>query len=89
MERVNKVKEGSPHIVDLLTHGDIALVINTPIGKHSLADSYTIRRMALTLNIPYCTTIPGAFAAVQGIRSLHESELEVCSLQEYHQRLRR
>ncbi len=89
VERVNKVKEGSPHIVDLLTHGDIALVINTPIGKHSLADSYTIRRMALTLNIPYCTTIPGAFAAVQGIRSLHESELEVCSLQEYHQRLRR
>jgi carbamoyl-phosphate synthase large subunit len=87
VESVNKVMEGRPHVVDLMTNGEIHLVINTPIGKHSLADSYTLRRTALTLNIPYCTTIPGAFAAVQGVRALREGELEVCSLQEYHQRL--
>jgi carbamoyl-phosphate synthase large subunit len=85
---VNKVMEGRPHVVDLMTNGEVDLVINTPIGKHSLADSYTLRRTALTLNIPYCTTIPGAFAAVQGVRALREGELDVCSLQEYHQRLR-
>jgi carbamoyl-phosphate synthase large subunit len=85
---VKKVKEGRPHIVDLMTNRDIHLVINTPIGKSSLADSYAMRRTALTLNIPYCTTIPGAFAAVRGIRAIREQELEVCSLQEYHQQLR-
>jgi carbamoyl-phosphate synthase large subunit len=89
VERVNKVKEGRPHIVDLMMNGAIHLVINTPIGKSSLAASYSIRRTALTLNIPYCTTIPGAFAAVRGIQALHEGDLEVCSLQEYHQQLRR
>jgi carbamoyl-phosphate synthase large subunit len=89
VERVNKVKEGRPHIVDLMTNGGIQLVINTPVGKSSLADSYSMRRTALTLNIPYCTTIPGAFAAVRGIRALREQEFEVCSLQEYHQQLHR
>jgi carbamoyl-phosphate synthase large subunit len=89
VERINKVKEGRPHIVDLMTNREIHLVINTPIGKTSLADSYSIRRTALTLNIPYCTTIPGAFAAVRGIQALREQEPEVCSLQEYHQQLRR
>jgi carbamoyl-phosphate synthase large subunit len=89
VERVKKVTEGRPHIVDLIMNRDIQLVINTPIGKSSLADSYSIRRTALTLNIPYCTTIPGAFAAVRGIQALREQELQVCSLQEYHQQLRR
>jgi carbamoyl-phosphate synthase large subunit len=89
VERVNKVTEGRPHIVDLMTNGEIQLVINTPIGKASLADSYSIRRTALMRNLPYCTTMPGAFAAVRGIRAIHEGELGVCSLQEYHQQLRR
>ncbi|MGQ4807928.1 Carbamoyl-phosphate synthase large chain [Candidatus Entotheonellaceae bacterium PAL068K] len=88
VEPIKKVKEGRPHIVDLMTNGAIHLVINTPIGKSSLADSYSIRRTALTLNIPYCTTILGAFAAVQGIQAVQESDLDVCSLQEYHQQLR-
>jgi carbamoyl-phosphate synthase large subunit len=88
VERINKVKEGRPHIVDLMTNREIHLVINTPIGKTSLADSYSLRRTALMLNIPYCTTIPGAFAAVRGIQALREQEPEVCSLQEYHQQLR-
>ncbi|MEE8304858.1 MAG: carbamoyl phosphate synthase large subunit, partial [Candidatus Tectomicrobia bacterium] len=84
---VNKVKEGRPHIVDLMTNREVQLVVNTPIGKSSLADSYSIRRTALTLNIPYCTTLPGAFAAVRGIRESRQGDLDVCSLQEYHRQL--
>ena len=87
VEGVNKVKEGRPHVVDWMTNGEIDLVINTPEGKHSQADSYELRRTALMQRIPYCTTMPGAFAAVQAIRSLREGEPEVRSLQEYHERL--
>jgi carbamoyl-phosphate synthase large subunit len=89
VEPINKVYEGPPHVVDRMLQRDIQLVINTVAGKSSRADSYSLRRTALTLNIPYCTTIPGAFAAVRGIQALQERELEVCSLQEYHQHLRR
>lgn len=88
VERVYKVYEGRPHVVDRMINGDIHLVINTVAGKSSRADSYTLRRTALTLNIPYCTTMPGAFAAIRGIQALQERDLEVCSLQEYHQRIR-
>ncbi len=87
VEPINKVYEGPPHVVDRMLQRDIQLVINTVAGKSSRADSYSLRRTALTLNIPYCTTIPGAFAAVRGIQALQERDLEVCSLQEYHQRL--
>ncbi len=87
VEGINKVQEGRPHVVDWMTNGEIALVINTPAGKHSQADSYALRRTALTQRIPYCTTMPGAFAAVQAIRSLREGEPAVRSLQEYHQLL--
>jgi carbamoyl-phosphate synthase large subunit len=82
--RVNKVQEGRPHIVDVMTNGEVDLVINTSAGKRSQTDSYSLRRTALTLNIPYCTTMPGAFAAVQAIRALRQGELGVCALQEYH-----
>src|SRR5712691_6507964 len=88
VEPINKVYEGPPHVVDRMLQRDIQLVINTVAGKSSRADSYSLRRTALTLNIPYCTTIPGAFAAVRGIQALQECELEVCSLQEYHQQIR-
>jgi carbamoyl-phosphate synthase large subunit len=88
VEAINKVSEGPPHVVDRMLQRDIQLVINTVAGKSSRADSYSLRRTALTLNISYCTTIPGAFAAVRGMQALQEYDLEVCSLQEYHQRLR-
>jgi carbamoyl-phosphate synthase large subunit len=87
VSRVNKVQEGRPHIVDVMTNGDVDLVINTLAGKRSQADSYSLRRAALTLNIPYCTTMPGAFAAVQAIRALREGDLEVRPLQDYHRRI--
>ena len=84
VEVVNKVLEGSPHIVDALQAGSIALVINTTEGARSLKDSFSIRRNALEYQVPYFTTIAGAEAAVEGIVRLKQGLLEVRPLQEYH-----
>ncbi len=88
VELVLKVLEGRPHVVDHIKNGDVQLVINTTMGKNSIRDSYSIRRTTLVYNIPYCTTIPGAFAATQGIKALLEGALETNPLQEYHRRVR-
>ncbi len=85
VEKVNKVKEGSPHIVDLINQGKIQLVINTTQGKEEIRDSFSIRRSALLKNIPYFTTIPGAYAGALAISWLRERELEVKPLQDYYQ----
>ncbi len=89
VEPINKVSEGASHIVERMLQRAVQLVINTVAGKSSRADSYSLRRTALTMHIPYCTTIPGASAAAQGIKALQERELDVCSLQEYHQQISR
>ena len=77
--------EGQPHVVDYIKNGEVQLLINTTLGKHAIRDSYDIRRAALVYNIPYCTTIPGAFAATHGIKALLDGPLAIKSLQEYHQ----
>ena len=88
-EVVNKVKEGQPHIVDHLINGEIALVINTTIGKQSIIDSYSIRRTALERSIPYCTTIPGARATVRAIETLQAEPVPpVRALQDYYLELK-
>jgi carbamoyl-phosphate synthase large subunit len=84
---VKKVGEGSPHIVDAIRAGAIALVINTTDGPRSIADSFAIRRSALECRVPYFTTIAAARAAAEGIARLHQGLLTVRSLQEYHQQL--
>jgi carbamoyl-phosphate synthase large subunit len=84
VETVKKVKEGSPHIVDAIQAGTIALVINTTEGVQSLSDSFSIRRSALECRIPYFTTIAGASAAAEGIARLHQGLLGVTPIQEYH-----
>ena len=83
IERVNKVHEGSPHIVDKMKNGEIALVMNTTEGAKALADSFSIRRTALLGKIPYYTTLAGSRAAVQAIAAIGENGLGVRSLQEY------
>jgi carbamoyl-phosphate synthase large subunit len=88
VEVVLKVIEGRPHVVDYIKSGTVQLLINTTMGKNSIRDSYDIRRAALVYNVPYCTTIPGAFAATQGIKALLEGPLAINSLQEYHQHIR-
>jgi carbamoyl-phosphate synthase large subunit len=81
---VLKITEGRPNVADLIKNGDIALVINTPLGAQSKADSYYIRRTALVYNIPYVTTLAAARAVAQAISALIGDELSVRSLQEYH-----
>jgi carbamoyl-phosphate synthase large subunit len=82
---VNKVREGRPHIVDMMKDGHIQMVFNTTEGEQAIADSYSIRRTALLGKIPYSTTISGARAMVQAIASVNGEKdgLSVASLQEY------
>jgi carbamoyl-phosphate synthase large subunit len=82
---VFKVREGRPHIVDLMKNGEIALVINTTSDKRAIAESYSIRRTALMMNIPYTTTLAGAKATALAIKAMREGELDVKTVQEYHQ----
>ena len=81
---VNKVREGRPHIVDMLKDNKIALVINTTEGKEAINDSFSIRRTALLNKIPYCTTIAGARACAQAIAAIKTGHgLDVRSMQSY------
>ena len=82
---VNKVREGRPHVVDMIKNGEVDLVINTTHEKKAISESYSIRRAALTLNVPYTTTLAGAKATVSAIRSMNREELQVRTIQEYHQ----
>ena len=82
---VLKVSEGRPHVVDHIKNGDIQLVINTPTGKIQVHDAFQIRRTTLLQNLSYYTTIPGAFAAIQGIKALLEGDMDVTSLQEFYE----
>jgi carbamoyl-phosphate synthase large subunit len=85
VEVIHKVAEGyRPNVIDLMKRGDIALVFNTPEDGRARTDSFTIRRTAVTQNIPYYTTVDGAHAAVGAIEALLKNELGVRSLQEYH-----
>ena len=83
VEAVNKVLEGSPHIVDAMIDGDVHLVVNTTEGAKSIEDSFSLRRTALTTGIPYYTTIAGARATVRAIQAMKNGSLEVASLQSY------
>ncbi len=82
VETINKVREGGPHIVDAIIENQINLVINTTKTQGSIRDSYSLRRTALTYNIPYYTTIPGAKIAVDTIEHLKNNYLKVNSLQD-------
>jgi carbamoyl-phosphate synthase large subunit len=82
-QRVNKVSEGRPHVVDLIKNREIQLVLNTTEGAQALADSRSLRRAALLHKVPYYTTLAGAIAASQGIRAYLAGDLEVRALQDY------
>ena len=82
-EKVNKVLEGRPHIVDAMTNGEVQLVLNTTEGAGALADSRSIRRAALMSKLPYYTTLAGGLAAVDAIVANRNGTLEVCPLQDY------
>ncbi len=84
-ERVLKVYEGRPNAIDLLLSGQIRLLINTPLGKLTQQDDYTIRAAALAHRVPYTTTMSAASAACDAIIALKSRERTVCSLQEWHE----
>jgi carbamoyl-phosphate synthase large subunit len=89
VERVNKVLEGSPHVVDRIVAGDIQLVINTTQGAKAIADSYSIRRNALLSSVPYFTTMSSGLAMVDALEAsalLQGRGAHVRSLQEWHAR---
>jgi carbamoyl-phosphate synthase large subunit len=84
-ESVFKVNEGRPNIADLIRQGDIALIINTPLGKTSHFDEKAIRKAALQFNVPCVTTITGAEALVEAIATKKsQKHVTVRSLQEIH-----
>ncbi|ADW68629.1 carbamoyl-phosphate synthase large subunit [Granulicella tundricola] len=83
-ERVFKVKEGRPNVVDLIKGDRIQMIINTPRGQDTFFDEKAIRRAAVLARIPTITTLAAARAAAEGIQSLQSGELSVVALQELH-----
>ena len=83
VEKVNKVFEGRPHIVDRMKDGGVQMVINTTDGAQAIQDSFEIRATALKMKTSYYTTAAGAIAAARAVESLRSGSLEVRSLQDY------
>ena len=83
-EKILKMHEGRPNIVDAIKNGKIHLVINTPSGKMSQFDDSYIRKEAIMNKIPYITTLTAAVSTARGIKAFREGKEEICSLQQYH-----
>jgi carbamoyl-phosphate synthase large subunit len=81
---INKVAEGSPHVVDFIRNREVDLVINTPTGSGARSDGYEIRHAAVREGIPCITTMTGASAAARAIFATRERGAEPISLQELH-----
>ncbi|MFL5640191.1 MAG: carbamoyl-phosphate synthase large subunit [Gemmatimonadaceae bacterium] len=86
-ESVLKIYEGRPNGVDLMLNGEIKLLINTPLGKESQRDDYTMRQAAIANHVAYTTTLSAANAACDAILSLRSRAPAVLSLQEWHARI--
>ncbi|MGZ4180345.1 MAG: carbamoyl-phosphate synthase large subunit [Solirubrobacteraceae bacterium] len=85
-EAINKIAEGSPHVVDWIERGEVDLVINTPVGTGARVDGYEIRSAAIARGIPCITTMAGGMAAARAISAARRGEPEVLALQELHAR---
>jgi carbamoyl-phosphate synthase large subunit len=87
VERLNKIGEGSPHVLDWIERGDVDLVVNTPTGVGARTDGYEIRRAAVTHGIPCLTTLSAGVSAARAIASARRGgEPEVLCLQELHRK---
>jgi carbamoyl-phosphate synthase large subunit len=88
-KRVKKLYEGRPNILDLITNGDISLIINSPSGKESVHDDSYLRKAAIKEKIPYMTTIAAARATAKGILYVQKhGDCEVKSLQQLHSEIK-
>ena len=84
-ERIFKIREGRPHILDKIKNDEIALMINTPAGEKTLSDDHQIRQAAVQYGVPYTTTLAGARASLSAIESLKKDPtIRIRSLQEIH-----
>lgn len=83
---VNKVKEGRPHIVDMIKNKEVHFIINTVSDAQAQKDSFSIRRSALQYGVPYTTTVSGAKAVVKAIEMLRKKQMSIKSIQEYHKK---
>jgi carbamoyl-phosphate synthase large subunit len=83
-ERILKMHEGRPNIVDAIKNNEIQLIINTPAGKISKYDDSYIRKAAIKYKVPYITTTAAAAASAKGIAARRNGEAPVRSLQSYH-----
>ena len=84
-KRVNKIYEGRPNISDMITNGDIQLIINSPVGKDSVHDDSYLRKAAVKAKVPYLTTVAAAKASAEGIHYVKEhGQGEIKSLQVLH-----
>jgi carbamoyl-phosphate synthase large subunit len=83
-QEINKIGEGSPHVVDWIEDGEVDLVVNTPVGTGARTDGYEIRTAAISRGIPCITTMAGAMAAARAIAAARGGAPEVISLQEIH-----
>ncbi|MCB0231216.1 MAG: ATP-grasp domain-containing protein, partial [Anaerolineae bacterium] len=84
VEPVNKVKQGSPHVVDLIRDGRVGLVVNTPLGQQAREEGSTIRIAATQMDVPLLTTLSAAAAAVAAIRALRAKDFKYRSLQDHY-----
>jgi carbamoyl-phosphate synthase large subunit len=80
--RANKVREGRPHIVDMIKNGEIALIVNTTEGKQAIFESRSIRAEAVRRNVTYYTTLGAAIATCKALE--HLDDVEVYRLQDLH-----
>ena len=88
-ERIAKIGEGRPNVIDVITNREVELIVNTPSGRRDArADDASIRKAAIKGRIPYLTTPAAALAAARGIRTARDGEGAVRSLQEYHAAIR-
>jgi carbamoyl-phosphate synthase large subunit len=89
VEKVLKIHEGRPNGIDMMLNGEVQLLINTPLGKESQRDDYTMRQAAIANRVAYTTTLSAANAACDAILSLRSRASSVLSLQEWHARIPR
>lgn len=87
-EKIYKVNEGHPDIVDYIKSGKINFIINTPLGEVSRFDEFAIGRSAIEYKIPFVTTLSAGLSAVEAIKRLKQGKLTVKSLQEYHREIK-
>jgi carbamoyl-phosphate synthase large subunit len=83
VKTIKKVSEGRPNGVERIINGEIALVINTPLGGRSFSEEHVLREAAIAHGVPVLTTLSGARAAEAAIRALRSGEMAVTSLQEH------